>query len=277
MGWINTVLDVATLGAEIAQVGRLDDLKKQGATAALIQAVLQEIRNQIFNYKQAAQAILEQESTSPKLVAGAMRLLELRLESSGITPDMFPELSDKEYVANTIKFITDNRQRIVGQFSVEERNEIESMARAAQRLPEYRYYIDNQANYVDYKNAKVDYERAGPLANGVISAGLGCVLFIAATFVVGIFASLFPKSPTVGMAIGLIVSLVGIYLIGKRVRKGKEAKKRMEALDKELDLILLERLDHEFGGDQQKAIDLRNQAAEMVKDFFGDSPMLPVQ
>jgi hypothetical protein len=49
MGWLNTFVNVASAGANLAQLSKLEALKQQGADAAMIQAVLQALRNQLVD------------------------------------------------------------------------------------------------------------------------------------------------------------------------------------------------------------------------------------
>src|SRR5688572_3332055 len=100
MSWIKMVLDVASLGVEIANTQKLEQLRRQGIVNTFTQNVIRELRDQIFNYKQMAESILTTEATSPKQASGAIKILEARFNTSGITPDLFSELSDKDYVAS---------------------------------------------------------------------------------------------------------------------------------------------------------------------------------
>src|SRR5690606_35725834 len=90
---------------------KLKELQMQGAAIALIEALIKELRNQIFNFKQTAEAILVNEAETPVIAAGAMKLLERRLLESGITPDVFQEITDKEYTATVIRLIRENSDR----------------------------------------------------------------------------------------------------------------------------------------------------------------------
>ena len=96
MGWLDNLLDVAGIGLGIAQLNQLNELKQQGASKTLVQAVLNDLRQQIFNYKQAAENILETEKKNPRAAAGAMCILKMRLQDSGITPNLFLDLNDKD-------------------------------------------------------------------------------------------------------------------------------------------------------------------------------------
>ncbi len=269
MGWLNNLLDVASLGVELSQLGKLEELRKQGAAGAMVQAVLQQLRNQIFNYKQAAQTILDAENKETKVAAGAMRVLEMRLEESGISPDLFPDLNDKEYVAATYKFIRDNSARMRGQLAPENLNELDSMASAAYHLPGYSYYVSNYTDYANYKQAMLTKEKLGYLS-GPLS---GCLLFFAAMFVIAVFFTIFQNMT--GLFVGAVVAAAGIIWGGRYFRQSREAKKTVKDLDEKLDIELYTKLDADFRGDLRRATILQNEAETRIKNFFGDSTLLP--
>ena len=105
MGWFNTMLNVATAASSAYSASQLHAMRKQQAEAALIQAVLAHLREQIFRLKQMAESALSLEAESPKLAAGALSVVELHLHNSGITPDLFPDLADKEQRFRSVQSI----------------------------------------------------------------------------------------------------------------------------------------------------------------------------
>lgn len=97
MSTYQTLLSVANLGVEAAQLNELERARRQGeaqvAEEQLRQQILASIRSDIFRFKQAADAALEVRVEQPRVAAGAMAVLARQLDRSGITPDLFPELS----------------------------------------------------------------------------------------------------------------------------------------------------------------------------------------
>jgi hypothetical protein len=274
MGWFNTIIDVANLSAGIAQVDQLVAMRKQGAASAMMQAILQEVRNQIFNYKQAAISILELEALSPKVAAGGLRLLEARLKQSGITADIFSELSDKEYVAETNKFLRDNSTRLLSQLSTEERNEIDKVVNAGLNLPRYNYYIDNELKYQMYKEAQKTAQSSDTLSS-LSPNKMGCVMLIAVTVIFMVVVSIFRDAPGFGMFLAAVASVATVYWLRRKSKGVQEARKAIQHYDNKMDLVQMERLDNEMGGDLRKANRLRDEAQALVKTFFGEVPVLP--
>jgi hypothetical protein len=274
MGWLNTILDVANLGMNVAQLGQLDTMRRQGAEAALIHALLQDLRNQIFNYRQAAQSILDYKEKDQKAAAGAMRVLELRLQDSGITADLFPDLDDKEYVAQTYKFIRDNGRQMTEQLSADEIGELETMSKAADRYPEYNYYIDNYDDFVNLEKANEELKKHKFFSGKIAANGLGCASLLVFGFLTALFIQWF-NNITMGFILGFLITLVGALWISRYIRRAREAQKTIKELDPKLDVDMMRRLDRELG-DLQNAHRLRNEAKMTIMRFFGDSPLLPI-
>jgi hypothetical protein len=280
MGWLNTLLDAGILAAQVSSMSKLETLKKQGAQAAALQVVLAEIRRQIFNYKQEAEDILSMADQNPKLAAAALRILDQRLKASGITPDLFIDLSDKDYAASTIRLIRDSSNRLMAQLPPDEQAEVATVTAAAIRLPDYDYYT---AHYADMQR----YRAAVPLARKHHS-GRGCLY---AAIVIGCawvgmglcaFTSLAGRNTSSsgvfsGMGTGLIIGLaVGIGLIwylSRGAQAAADAKKIVDQVSATVDVEEFDRLDKEFGGDYQRVVMLQQQAQTVVNAFFGREDM----
>ncbi len=275
MGWFNTVLDVASLGVQVSQLGQLSEMRQQGASSAVMQAILQQLRNQIFNFKQAAQSIVDAEATDPKAAAGAMRVVELRLNDSGISTDLFSDLNDKEYVANTYKFVTAQSQRLKIALPTAQQDELEVMAQKAHQLPEYGYYLDHLTELQDYKTAQANKGQFGFLnaGGGLV---LGCSSLIVFAILVSIFGAIFRDAPLIGGIIGAVATFAIMIWAGRRAKLAKDSKKRLEELEKNVDIEYLQSLDQKFRGDKGEVERLRDDARESVNHFFGDSPLLPI-
>jgi len=276
MSWLNTMLGAANLGMEIAQVGQLNSLKQQGVVSEIIQEIQRELRNQIFNYRKAAEEILEYPNTQTRIKAGAMRLLELKLQDSGITTDLFDQLQDKEYVDSTYKFIHQNGFQLKNELSLEESSEADEMAMTAHRIPEYSYYIDHRDELLEYEKAKDVTKSLGFLSKFFVEKGLGCLVFIVFIISVLLFGYIFVDNFTLGIIIGVVVGLIVAIWFRRQVNKSKSAKKKMEELEQNLDLELLMALDREFGKDLVKARNAKQAAESQVRQFFGESPFLPI-
>jgi hypothetical protein len=276
MGWVSTVFNIASLSLEAAQLSKLNDLTQQGVASNVIQAVYQELRNQIFNYKQAAEEILDTQSNTPKSTAGAMRLLELRLLNSGITSDIFTSISDKEYVASTHKFIKENSKRLRESLLPADVEEVDRMAQSALRLPQIDYYIEHCEDLDNYETGKEVINRMGFLSNFFVREGIGCLSLVAASVIIGIFAALFGENYAVGIVLGIVVWAVSMIWIGGKVKESKAARNTVKELEEKLDLDLLFALDTEFEQDRNKAIKTKQDFELLVNNFFKDHHLLSI-
>ena len=123
MGWLDIAFDAAMLSTQISQRNKLQQLQQQHAEAAVIQAVVLALRQEIFKFKQTAEEIVALAATYPKQAAGALEILQRRFQQAGLTPDLFPELGDKEYVAATTRYLREQCQRLLAQLPPADRLE----------------------------------------------------------------------------------------------------------------------------------------------------------
>jgi hypothetical protein len=279
MGWLDAIgvgLDIANIAISSSNAERLEELRRQGAAMALIQAIVKELRDQIFNFKQTAEVILANESKSPKITAGAMKVLELRLQQSGIAPDLFQELGDKEYTASAIRLIRDNSSRLVGQLSLEEQTEVHRMASAASRLPDYNFYLSV------YKDAKRLEEAQQIVAqyggrNSCLMKIIGILIIWPGFFTPLLCGSMFGEDGAgFGLLLGFGIWLAALVGYARWIGIGKygSANKTVNELKGKIDLERFMELDKEFGG-ESKVRELQQQAQSLAQNFFGESQLLP--
>lgn len=279
MGTLNTLLDLASLGVEISMADKLEAMRRQGAASAMMQALLSEIRNRVFKYSETAKNILAAEATAPVQAAGAMRLLEIRLQDSGLTPEMFNELSDKEYLSNTVRTVRENAGRLMGQLAPEGRQAADSMLSKATRLPDYDFYVENYAKGQQYRQALP--ESKGP-GSGSRTLGLLGMLGCGGLALLGSCAPLLllsaPNSNGSGQFfLGWLVC-VGVAVWGfitfQRSGKALAAKQVVDKIASEMDMAEFDRLDREFGGNPGHVSQLRSEAQAALAQFFGDAKWL---
>lgn len=108
-------LNLGNAAISAGNAAKLEEMRRQGATTEAMLAITAVFRDQIFRYKQTAEAILASEAKSPKVAAASMKFLQVDLDQSSIKPELFLDLSDKEYCANTTRLIRDNSVRMFGQ------------------------------------------------------------------------------------------------------------------------------------------------------------------
>lgn len=103
-GW----LDLIGIGIDVAQSHQIYKAREQLAQIqtgaqeeAMRKLVLEVMRNFVFEIAQDIKALEEKMQVAPQQVYVVARALEWRLQDSGISPEIFSEFSDKEYVQQT--------------------------------------------------------------------------------------------------------------------------------------------------------------------------------
>jgi len=269
-------LDVANAFISEHNATKLKELQMQGATAAFIEAIIKELRNQIFNYKQTAETILANETESPVIAAGAIKLLERRLADSGITPEVFQELTDKEYTANVIRFIKENSNRMFGNLSENEKTDVIRVASVASRLQDYNFYVENYQKGKDLQKATevvMTYKnRQGCLP----LIGIGLYVYPGIAFPALLAIGLGGNSEagqTIFGIIGFGLWIWGLVSILKWKNGGeyKKAKKIFEQQHgSDFNLSYFNELEKEFGS-VEEIKKRRKEAQRVAGNFFKDS------
>lgn len=266
MSWFNTLLDVTNLAMNVSNYTQLQDLRQQGAAAAMVQAILSTMRNQIFKFKQAAEDILADGTQTTKVKAGAMLWLEEQLKESRITPDLFPDLGDKDYVASTLRMIRTNGNQLMNQLSAEEQTEVRQFLTATKAYENYSYYLENYDKAQEYERALDDISEFGWRNNWLAKLGLVIGIFV----IYGFLADLFSPMGPVGIwftLIGLVIS--GVFIVlwqgGQRY---KNAKKTAKELENEIDHELIEQIDNKVNQDHKIAFERKFKAKATMDNFL---------
>ncbi len=84
---------------------QIRELEAGQISEILRQQLIGMAKNIIFASNQSAQALAERAEAEPQPVYVAAQLLDLRLNSIGVTAEAFPEFSDKEYVSQALNRI----------------------------------------------------------------------------------------------------------------------------------------------------------------------------
>jgi ribosomal protein S27E len=278
MGWFNTMLNVATAASSAYSASQLHAMRKQQAEAALIQAVLAHLREQIFRLKQMAESALSLEAESPKLAAGALSVVELHLHNSGITPDLFPDLADKEYAMQTVRLVVNHKRRLMAQLTPAEQAEVQQLVAVAQRMPDYNYYLENYDDSRRLAEATDTVTRYASRNSCSAQIGLLTYGFVGILIIMTLFANLFSGGDWssdwsgVGLLLGAGVGVAGLLYLarGMHAEEYRRAKKVVDELKDKIDLARFTALDNEFGG-PARARQLRQEAERFAAAFFGES------
>lgn len=119
-------LDLIGVGIDAAQSYHIYQARQElrqiesGLAAEANRAMVLEImRNFVFELAQDVKALDEHVERTPQQVYVVARALDWRLQDSGITPEIFPEFADKEYVQRTCTMIAaaleQSRSRLTAQ------------------------------------------------------------------------------------------------------------------------------------------------------------------
>ena len=148
MDWFETLLDVGSFALSYKSVNQLEELVRQGKNIDV--DVLKEVKNLVFNFKSQFKSILENKDQNLKKTALILSFLKDRYQRLKISPDIFPDFSDKEYVLETSNFINNSTQIALNKL---EKNELESILKANGlfvQFIELDYYIKNYSNISKY-------------------------------------------------------------------------------------------------------------------------------
>jgi len=121
MSWLTVLFDVTDIAIGVNNAYKIGQLKQQKQTAEALQALYQAMMDYVFRASQIYDDIMYHKSKRPIAVAATMFYLELELEKSGITPDLFNNITDKEYVASTKRKIQHTRELLLEHFTPEQR------------------------------------------------------------------------------------------------------------------------------------------------------------
>jgi hypothetical protein len=292
MGWLDTMLDVGIIGMQINQRHQLEQLQAQHASAVLLQKIVQALKDEIFKYKKMAEEILEMEPQHLKATAGAMELLHLRLQDFGVTPDMFPEISDKEYVSATIKFIRDNRNRLIHLLPPAEQKEIEGLVTTTSKLSEYSYYLNNYSHVQKYQELSEKYKKRKVPALHPLLAGCGLffalyligavVGLVGGVFITVILFSILPSQPSqfLGSVIVMASYFIGFLAVlfwfivpiffAAEAGKSRNIKNELTKINTEVDMSKFEQIEKEYGHFNEIEA-LKEQSQAYIQQFFSGS------
>jgi hypothetical protein len=102
LDWVSFGLGVVNVASNVSSAMKLEDLRRQGADSALIQSILVEIRNLVFDSREKIKSLEPHVADHPLPVYTLARSVDWRLRLLGISPKMFTEFRDKEYCQETL-------------------------------------------------------------------------------------------------------------------------------------------------------------------------------
>lgn len=251
-GW----LDLIDIGLDAAQTYQIykarEDLKQiqAGAQAeAARKLVLEVVRNFVFEIAQDIRALEEHLQTAPQQVYVVARALEWRLQDSGVSPEIFAEFTDKEYVQQTLTRIKSAIQQSRGRLSTEQLNQAEAAISYITQAGLLKQAIEAKTALEELQATEPEWQALSQqVKSASTNKSLGCLALLATlsivpAILVALVAMLEHLSKFMGgvgwlfTIIIVIVCLVGaIYLMvkGAKPARYKQLKGIREDLQKKL-------------------------------------------
>lgn len=143
MGWLSTAIDIATFAAvtnNAMKTSRLEDLRKQAEQIGAIQGIC---RDYIFRANQAKEDMLEYRGTKPLALAAGLAYLEGEIQESGITTEIFSDISDKEYLASTLRTIRQNRRELMELLDADQQKLVETASQSLRNFESLSFVVSS--------------------------------------------------------------------------------------------------------------------------------------
>ena len=270
MGWgdvISIGLGLGNAAINASNANTLQQMKIQQVGEVLYREFVSAMRNAIFELKQTAEGVLAGEGASPLKAAGAMRILDHKLATSGITPDLFPELADKEYVAATANLVHSNSHRLYTALDKVQQAQVDQLVEHVRRLADYHYYLEHADGVSRLRIAKAE-------TNGSSSAlPKGCLIAVGLFLLTGMVASISIQLSWLVMIPTLIVGWMALRELSGQRRTANATRKTIEELEGSIDLPRFHVLEQQFKTPDE-AQQSQKQSEQYVENFFGDYTLL---
>ena len=157
MGWLNLVVGAANVAMNASQLQKMNEFGQIQQVGAVIEIVRNQMRDYIFRINQAKEDLLPYLEHHPVAVATGLRYLELELQSSGLKPESFSELSDKEYFATTQRSIQHDFLKVYELVPEQQKDTIEITVEAMITIDDLAYLVNNYSQVTALQNAQNDF------------------------------------------------------------------------------------------------------------------------
>jgi hypothetical protein len=286
MNWLNTALQAAQIGLEIGQLSQLQKMNDRDAHLFVQQlnhlakqGIIDAARNELFKLNTLASLGLD--IPAEKLIAAAaiFKYLDLRLMESRITADLFSEIGDKKYFQEIKQCIATNLSRLTRDLSSAERTEINQVAVAAHSLPEIKYYLSIYKDAKKYQHAKsiVDdprNRRYNSVTQKLDKSGFGKF----SNYLMIAFIALAPFSLISNFTYFLIAAAIfwslTYLLVKKKIQEQNDfenyqySRKIIEQFQNTINLEQFNKLERDYGNDQNMLVTKKREAEALVQRFF---------
>jgi hypothetical protein len=187
---------------------------------------------------------------------------------------MFPDLKDKEYVADMLRAIQERQEEIEDDLTLEDKAEVKEAIDAMTKFGDLEYYVDNTLGVNEYQAAKQSVKelggRNGCLLDTVIFVITGSVLMYSLSSILAGFLNANGGIVILGL-IGIYLSITAFVRIRKwqRPEEYKNTKKILE--ESEIDMDRFRRIERKYKIDSLEDGRRQHRFAKIqVENFFGD-------
>ena len=269
LDWINFGLGMASATASVSNARRLEQMQREGAEAAVIQALLSALRDLVFDSRAKLKVIEPLMESDPLPVFAMARTVEWRLTALGIEPSLFPEFRDKEYVQETLDQLAQIEKGTYGRMTPEQRQQAEDCALALYEMPLLDKAVASETAREAFKATDSEWSS---LTTRKTLFTLGGVVALVAACPMCALAGLDSSLAAVGSVLGLLLAGGGVVLffVGRSSSRLKELDQRRASLkaeyaDADTQKHIVERLGKQ---NKQDYVTLRDQRQALIQSTF---------
>lgn len=177
-------LDLIGIGIDVAQSYQIYQARQQlgqmqaGAEATALQKqVLEVLRNFVFETAQDVKALEQRVTGSPQPVYVVARALNWRFQDIGISPEIFPDFSDKEYVLKVQETIAGVTQETRDRLSDAQVSQADACVQAIVQMPLLEQAIEAQEAHEHLQATEAEWRAISAKRTKGMFGGLGTLAF----------------------------------------------------------------------------------------------------
>jgi len=183
---VSNLINLISLGIDATQSyqiykasEQLGHIEEEAMTAAAHQALLEVLRNFVFQSSQDLQALTGHLEELPQPVYVATQTLQWRFRDIGISAEIFPEFTDKEYVLQVQKELDGITQDARSKLSGPQINQAEKCINAITQMPLLEQAIEAQSAREQLQATETEWRERASRKGKYTLAGLGAWAIIA--------------------------------------------------------------------------------------------------
>lgn len=282
------VLNIGLNTAQAVQLtrmrGQMAEMGEAQMLAQYEQEVLSALKNLIFATSKSARALQPHLNATPQPVYVGGRLLQWRLQEMGVTPEIFEDFKDKEYVLETEQAIGQVISDSSGRLSPSELKQAEACVNAIVELPELEAALETARAQSLSRRLKARFEtfadewrvlhkaknRYRLLSLGLMGGGAFLLVFL--VFPLSLATLAVPEFGTFLCCGSSGLLAVGGIGFGGYFWQTKQASERYKELERERQALLtqqpkkeiLERKSEKFGGYSLAELELKMEKRQAL-------------